>query len=44
MNVLRSEEHGYFIELPQSDIYNFMYGDDKAALDPDQKVQIIANF
>ena len=36
--ILRSEEQSYFIDLPKSDIYDFMYGENKAALDPDQKV------
>jgi hypothetical protein len=35
---------GYFVDLPKSDIYDFMYGENRGALTPAQKVKIITNF
>jgi hypothetical protein len=44
LSILHNEEHGYFVDMPKTDIRNFMYGENKGALDPEQKVKILANF
>jgi hypothetical protein len=44
LSILRNEEHGYFIDLLKTDIHDFMYGENREAMDPAQKIKIISNF